>query len=472
MTSIMNGGISMGAELILHPRFEINAMMASLARDKPTILHAVPTIYSAIATAAEKHRVDISSLRVCVSGGAPLPAEIRERFQKLTGCRVIEGYGLTEASPAVTSNPPDGSVRADSVGIVLQGTTLEIRSLDDINRILPPNQRGEICVRGPQVMKGYLNREQETRNTFIDGALRTGDVGYLDADGYLFITDRIKDMIISGGENVYSAEVENALAAHPAVASCAVIGVPDDEWGERVHAVVVLAAGTSTTAPELRYHVKERIAGYKAPRTVESSTSCRSRARARSSSVSSGPGTRSRSRCRETAGGPSEGRRRAGEPSTGALRRDRRRARSGLLEVERVVADPDPQALAVLGDRALLFLGELAGGAQRALRVGDPAVPEVLGAVLGGEHRGAAAGREQFGVLGPDLGDPLVHELDHTATGCGPPRSAVDVQHVRSRRRLGRVDSRGCGGNRGSPLGARRPPQSRGQTDHRWLRSG
>ncbi len=216
MTSILNGGLSKGCELILHPRFEIDAMMRSLVRDKPTIMHAVPTIYNAIATAAERNHVDISSLRVCVSGGAPLPAEVRERFQRLTGCRIIEGYGLTEASPAVTSNPPDGLVRPDSVGIVMQGTVVEIRSLDDINRILPAGERGEICVRGPQVMKGYLNRDQETRDAFIDGALRTGDVGYLDADGYLFVTDRIKDLIICSGYNVYPRVIEDALYEHPA----------------------------------------------------------------------------------------------------------------------------------------------------------------------------------------------------------------------------------------------------------------
>ncbi len=273
MTSIMNGGISMGAELILHPRFEIGAMMASLARDKPTILHAVPTIYNAIATAAEKQKVDLSSLRVCVSGGAPLPAEIRERFGKLTGVRVIEGYGLTEAGPAVTSNPPDGDVRADLVGVPLQGTVVEIRALDDVTRVLPAGERGEICVRGPQVMKGYLNREQETDEVFVDGALRTGDVGYLDADGYLFVTDRIKDLIICSGYNVYPRVIEDALYEHPAVAEAIVIGVPDSYRGQAPIAFVTLRVGEVRTGEELRDFLRDKLSPIELPARVEIRTS-------------------------------------------------------------------------------------------------------------------------------------------------------------------------------------------------------
>jgi long-chain acyl-CoA synthetase len=273
MTSVLNGGISMGGELILHPRFEIGAMMKSLVRDKPTMMHAVPTIYNAIATEAEKNRVDISSLRVCVSGGAPLPAEIRERFQKLTGCRIIEGYGLTEASPAVSSNPPDGQIRVDSVGIVMQDTVVEIRSLEDISRILPPNERGEICVRGPQVMKGYLNRDAETRDVFVDGALRTGDVGYLDADGYLFITDRIKDLIICSGYNVYPRVIEDALYEHPAIAEAIVIGIPDSYRGQVPLAFVTLRAGETRTGDELRNFLKDRVSAIELPARVEIRTS-------------------------------------------------------------------------------------------------------------------------------------------------------------------------------------------------------
>jgi long-chain acyl-CoA synthetase len=229
----------------------------------------VPTIYNAIATEAEKHRIAIPSLRVCVSGGAPLPAEIRERFQKLTGCRVIEGYGLTEASPAVTSNPPDGEIRPGSVGIVVQGTEVEIRAIDDITRILPPNERGEICVRGPQVMQGYLNREAETRAVFIDGALRTGDAGYLDADGYLYVTDRLKDLVICSGYNVYPRVIEDALYEHPAVAEAIVIGIPDDYRGQAPLAFVTLRQGQTIDGEALRTFLRDRVSPIELPVRVE-----------------------------------------------------------------------------------------------------------------------------------------------------------------------------------------------------------
>jgi len=236
-------------------------------------MHAVPTIYNAIAAAAEKNPVDISSLRACVSGGAPLPAEIRERFQKLTGCRIIEGYGLTEASPAVASNPPDGEIRADSVGIVMQDTVVEIRGLDDNTRILPAGERGEICVRGPQVMKGYLNREAETRDVFIDGALRTGDVGYLDADGYLFVTDRIKDLIICSGYNVYPRMIEDALYEHPAVAEAVVIGIPDPYRGQAPLGFVTLRPDHVVTGAQLRDLLRDRLSVIELPVRVEVRTS-------------------------------------------------------------------------------------------------------------------------------------------------------------------------------------------------------
>ena len=269
MTSVLNGAISMGGELVLHPRFEIGAVMRSLARDRPTMLHAVPTIYNAIAAAAEKSRVDISSLKVCVSGGAPLPAEVRERFQKLTGCRIIEGYGLTEASPCVSSNPPDGQVRPDSVGIAVQGTEIEIRGLDDVRTIVPAGERGEICVRGPQVMKGYLNHEAETRAAFVDGALRTGDVGYLDHDGYLFVTDRIKDLIICSGYNVYPRTIEDALYEHPAVAEAVVIGIPDSYRGQAPLAFVTLRPGETRTPDELRDFLRDKLSAIELPVRVE-----------------------------------------------------------------------------------------------------------------------------------------------------------------------------------------------------------
>lgn len=182
---------------------------------------------------------------------------------------MIEGYGLTEASPAVTSNPPDGEVRPGSAGVAMQDTIVEIRALDDIFRILPPGERGEICVRGPQVMKGYLNREAETQDVFVDGALRTGDVGYLDADGYLFVTGRIKDLIICGGYNVYPRVIEDALYEHPAVAEAVAIGIPDAYRGQAPLAFVTLRAGEVRTGEELRDFLRDRISPIELPVRVE-----------------------------------------------------------------------------------------------------------------------------------------------------------------------------------------------------------
>lgn len=269
MTSVMNGCVLTGSQMILHARFDLKAMMRSLVTDKPTIMHAVPTIYGAIAEAADKHKADLSSLRVCVSGGAPLPAEIRERFQKLTGCRVIEGYGLTETSPAVTSNPPDGEVRPGSVGIALQDTIIEIRGLHDIHYLMPAGEQGEICVRGPQVMKGYLNRDTATQEAFVEGALRTGDVGYLDADGYLYVTDRIKDLIICSGYNVYPRVIEEALYEHPAVLEAIAVAVPDPYRGQAPLAFVTLRPGEFRTGEEMRAFLRDKLSPIEMPVRVE-----------------------------------------------------------------------------------------------------------------------------------------------------------------------------------------------------------
>ena len=273
MTVILTVAMKIGADLIMHPRFEIGALLKSFARDKPTMFYGVPTIYAAIVMAAEKNPLDLSSLHLCLSGGAPLPAEIRERFLKITSRQIIESYGLTEASPSVCSNPPGGEIRADSVGVAVQGTVIEIRSLDESHRILPPGEMGEICVRGPQVMQGYLNRPEETANAFIDGALRTGDVGYLDADGYLFITDRIKDLILCGGYNVYPRAIEDALYEHPAIAEAVVIGIPDAYRGQAPLAFVTLRPGETRTGDELRNFLKDRISVIELPVRVEIRTS-------------------------------------------------------------------------------------------------------------------------------------------------------------------------------------------------------
>ncbi len=269
MTSVMNCGIAVAAEIIMHPRFAIETVVKSLVRDKPTLLHAVPTIYNAISQYAEKHRIDITTLRACISGGAPLPAEVRERFERVTGCRVVEGYGLTEASPVVACNPPDGEVRPASVGIMMQQTQVEIRDLKDMSRKLEAGERGEICVRGSQVMAGYLGRAQETADAFVDGALRTGDVGYLDNDGYLYVTDRIKDLIICGGYNVYPRVIEDALYEHPAVGEAIVIGVADAYRGQTPIAFVTLREGQSVEPDVLREFLRDHLSPIELPSRVQ-----------------------------------------------------------------------------------------------------------------------------------------------------------------------------------------------------------
>ncbi len=269
MTAVMNCGIALAAELQLYPRFEIKAVMKALARDKPTVLHAVPTIYNAIAAQAESGRVDIGSIRACISGGAPLPGDVRARFEKLTGAKVVEGYGLTEASPVVACNPPGGNIKDGTVGLPMEQTQIEIRALDAPHQVLPPNQRGEICVRGPQVMRGYWHQPADTAAVFIDGALRTGDVGALDDEGYLTVTDRLKDVILCGGYNVYPRTIEDALYEHPAVADAVVIGVPDPYRGQAPVAFVTLRPDRAATSDELHSFLGAYLSKIELPRQIE-----------------------------------------------------------------------------------------------------------------------------------------------------------------------------------------------------------
>jgi long-chain acyl-CoA synthetase len=198
--------------------------------------------------------------------------EVRQRFESLSGCQLVEGYGLSEASPVVTCNPM-GAVRAGSIGLPLAGTIVEIRDRDDPTRILGRGEKGEVCVRGPQVMKGYWRRDDETANVFIDGCLRTGDVGYIDDEGYIYIVDRIKDLIIAGGYNVYPRVIEEALYQHPAVAEAVVIGVPDANKGQVPKAFVTVREGHSVTEEELHKFLSGHISPIERPRQIEFRTS-------------------------------------------------------------------------------------------------------------------------------------------------------------------------------------------------------
>ncbi len=208
-------------------------------------------------------------VRICISGGAPLPLEVRQAFEARTGCRVVEGYGLSEAAPIVACNPLRGLVKDNSAGPRFVATTLEIRGLDDPSMLMPPGARGEVCARGPQVMRGYWNKPADTAAVFVDGSLRTGDIGYLDADGYLFLVDRIKDVILCGGHNVYPRVIEDALYEHPAVAEAIAIGIPDAYRGQSPKAFVTLHAGAQTDEAALATFLKGRINKIELPSRIE-----------------------------------------------------------------------------------------------------------------------------------------------------------------------------------------------------------
>ena len=268
MTVGMNLAVQFAAEMILLPRFEQEMLRKTIKRKRPTMFPGVPTLYTNINLAAEKQDWALSSIRYCISGGAPLPMDVRQRFESLSGCQLVEGYGLSEASPVVSCNPM-GQVRDGSIGLPLPGTVVEIRDREDPTKILPQGEKGEVCVRGPQVMKGYWRRADETANVFIDGALRTGDVGYIDEDGYVYIVDRIKDLIIAGGYNIYPRVIEEALYLHPAVAEAVVIGIPDANKGQVPKAFVTLREGQSVTEEELHKFLTGHISPIERPRQIE-----------------------------------------------------------------------------------------------------------------------------------------------------------------------------------------------------------
>lgn len=269
MTTVMNFGIANGAELILHPRFELNKVLEDITQKKPTLMPGVPTLFNAINYCKELHKYKLTSLKYCISGGAPLPVEVKKRFEELTGCVVVEGYGLSECAPVAACNPAKGMNKAGSIGLPLPGTIMEVLDKDDRVTILKTGEVGEICIRGAQVMRGYWQQLDETNNVLRAGRLHTGDIGYMDEEGYFFIVDRMKDMLISGGFNVYPRQIEEALYAHPAVAECAVIGLKHESRGEVPKAFVVLKENTSANAAEFMEFLKDKLPNYAVPRDYE-----------------------------------------------------------------------------------------------------------------------------------------------------------------------------------------------------------
>ncbi|WP_369172842.1 long-chain fatty acid--CoA ligase [Streptomyces sp. R28] len=260
----MNTALKQGACLVLIPRFDPGEVLRAVARHRVTVFEGVPTMYAALL--AHPEDTDTSSLRLCVSGGASLPVPVLHGFEKRFDCAVLEGFGMSECSPVVSFNHPDRPRKPGSVGTPVEG--VEVRVLAPDGTPVPRGETGELAVRGHNVMKGYWNRPDATAETVPDGWLRTGDLVREDEDGYLFVVDRKKDMIIRGGYNIYPREIEEVLYEHPDVLEAAVLGIPHDTLGEDVAVAVVLRPGAEQRPDELRRFVKDRVAPYKYPRHI------------------------------------------------------------------------------------------------------------------------------------------------------------------------------------------------------------
>jgi long-chain acyl-CoA synthetase len=269
MTSIMNMGIRIGAEIIMLPRFELETVMKLIPKKKPTLFHGVPTMYVAIAGHKNIAATDVTSIRGCISGGAPLPVEVKQKFEKLTGGHLVEGYGLSESSPVACCNPLEGVNKPGSIGLPVSGTKIVITDREQPHKVLGLNEPGELCIEGPQVMKGYWKRPEESAKTLLDGRLHTGDVAYMDDQGYVFIVDRIKDMVAVGGFKVFPRNVEEQIYKHAAVEECTVIGVPDDYSGEAVKAFVKLRAGQSAQQKDILDFIRPNLGKHELPREIE-----------------------------------------------------------------------------------------------------------------------------------------------------------------------------------------------------------
>ncbi len=270
MTTCLNLGMIMGAALVLIPNpRELEHVLKAITRHQPAFFPGVPTLYVAINNYPDLANYSLDSLKACISGAAGLPVEVQKTFQDLTGARLVEGYGLSEATPVVSSNPIYGDNRIGTIGVPWPDTECRIVDLENGTVDLPPGQPGELIARGPQVMKGYWNKPEETRQALRGGWLYTGDIASRDADGYIQIVDRKKDMIIVGGFNVYPREVEEVLFQHPKVLEAAVAGVPDPRSIERVKAYIVLKPGQAATGEEIIEFCRERLTGYKRPSIVE-----------------------------------------------------------------------------------------------------------------------------------------------------------------------------------------------------------
>jgi long-chain acyl-CoA synthetase len=270
MTISMLWPVAIGAHIVLAPNpRDIPDLVKSIQRHRVSIFPAVPALFVAINNYPGVDRIDLSSVRACFSGSAPLPVEVMERFEKLTGGKITEGFGMTETSPVTHANPLLGLRKPGSVGIPLPGTDAKVVDAETGTVELGLGHEGELCLRGPQVMAGYWNRPDETAKAMPDGWMHTGDLARVDEDGYTFIVGRKKDMILAGGYNVYPDEVDGVIFGHPAVLESATIGVPDERCGERIKAFVVLKPGQSLSEEALKAYLAGQLAKYKLPRDIE-----------------------------------------------------------------------------------------------------------------------------------------------------------------------------------------------------------
>jgi long-chain acyl-CoA synthetase len=268
MTTCMNLSVMAGGEMILLPKFSTLEVLKTIQRTRPNLFPGIQAMYLAISNHPKAHRYNLRSIEACVSGAGPLQADVQERFEALTGAQVVEGYGLSEAAPVTHANPIGGTRKVGSIGLPFPGTDARVVA-EDGETELPVDEVGELVIRGPQVMKGYWNRSEETLATLAGGWLHTGDMARMDQDGFFYIADRKKDMIKTGGENVYPREVEEVLFRHPKVHEAVVAGLPDDFLGEKIRAYLVLNEGEAASAEEIQAWCGEHLARFKIPKEVE-----------------------------------------------------------------------------------------------------------------------------------------------------------------------------------------------------------
>jgi long-chain acyl-CoA synthetase len=265
-TVAMNASLSVGACLTLVPKFDPGEALATMQRDRVTHFYGVPTMYGALLHHPERESFDTSALRICITGGASMPVEVLRGFEEAFGAKVMEGYGLSETSPVACSNHPDRERKAGSIGTPIEGVEMQV--VDENDEPVAQGEVGEVVIRGHNIMKGYWQRPEATEEAMRGGWFHSGDMARVDEDGYFYIVDRKKDLIIRGGYNVYPREVEEVLYEHPKIREAAVVGVPHDEWGEEISAAVVLHEGEQLSPEEVSAYVKDRIAAYKYPRVV------------------------------------------------------------------------------------------------------------------------------------------------------------------------------------------------------------